>query len=81
MTIAQTSLWYYGGSSDKVYVITVTNNNGTYTVETEWGRRGRSLQSQIKGSFDNRAQALIKFNEILESKTRKGYEVTGQATA
>lgn len=81
MTIAQTSLWYIGGSSDKVYVLTVTHDNGNYTVHAEWGRRGKTRQSQTKGTFQNRGSAMVLFNEILESKTRKGYEVTGQAVA
>ena len=76
MTIAKTSLWYYFGSSDKIYVATVTENNGRFTVKGEWGRRGKNLQSQIKGEFASKHAAIIAYNSLVDSKTGKGYQVT-----
>lgn len=76
MIVAKTSLWFYCGSSDKVYVATVTEQNGRFTVKGEWGRRGKNLQSQIKGEFGNKYAALIAYNSLVDSKTGKGYQVT-----
>ncbi len=80
MVIAQTSLWYYGGTSDKVYVVTARENVfGNWIVVAEWGRRGKTMQSQIKGEFATRGSAMATFNEVVRSKTVKGYQRTGSA--
>ncbi len=76
MTIAKTSLWYCDASSDKVYVATVTETDGVYTVKGEWGRRGRNMQNQIKGTFGNKWAAIVAYNDLVGSKTSKGYQVT-----
>lgn len=76
MTIAKTSLWFYDGSSDKVYVATVTENNGTFAVKGEWGRRGRTMQSQTKGEFGSKWAAIAAYDSLVDSKTSKGYQVT-----
>ena len=81
MTIAQTSLWYIGGKSDKVYVVTAREENGMITVEAKWGRRGKTMQSQVKGYFSHRGSALSCFNEVVLGKRVKGYQVTGSAVA
>lgn len=80
MVIAQTSLWYYGGTSDKVYVITVTDNGGVVTVKAEWGRRGKTMQSQIK-CVTSRPEAMKEFYGLRASKTAKGYRVVASAMA
>lgn len=77
--IAQTSLWYYGGTSDKVYVITATESNGVVTVKAEWGRRGKKMQTQIK-VVTNRAAAMTEFCSLRSSKTAKGYRVVASAS-
>lgn len=76
MIVAKTSLWYFYGSSDKVYVATVTEENGRFTVKGEWGRRGKTMQSQIKGEFGSKYAAIIAYNSLVDSKTGKGYQVT-----
>lgn len=79
MVIAQTSLWYYGGTSDKVYIITAIDNNGVVTVKAEWGRRGKTMQSQVK-VVTNRAAAMTEFYSLKASKTAKGYRVVASAS-
>lgn len=81
MVIAQTSLWYYGGKSDKVYVVTAREEKGNIVVEAHWGRRGKTMQSQVKGIFCHRCGAMTCFDEVIRSKRIKGYQVTGSAVA
>ena len=82
MTIAQTSLWYIGGKSDKVYVVTARENVfGHWVVVAEWGRRGKTMQSQVKGEFSHRGSAMSCFNQVVLGKRVKGYQVTGSAVA
>jgi len=76
MTILRTHLWFVGGSSDKVYIVTLLLTNGVYTVAAQWGRRGKSLQQQVKGNFTSEWQARREFHSLVASKTVKGYQIT-----
>lgn len=80
MTVASISLHYIGGTSDKVYRAEVTMKDGTYTLTGHWGRRGKSLQSQVKGTYQFHWDAVREMHNLVSSKTRKGYRVT-QTTA
>jgi predicted DNA-binding WGR domain protein len=80
MTILKTSLWYIGGTSDKVYHATLDRNaDGNYVLNAQWGRRGKSLQSQTKGVYINQWDATREFHNLVSSKTNKGYRVTERA--
>lgn len=81
MVITSTSLWFYGGSSDKVYVATVKQQGGLYVVTGQWGRRGKTMQSQTKGAFGSRYEAMVAYNSLVNSKTVKGYRVTERVGA
>jgi predicted DNA-binding WGR domain protein len=76
MTVLRTNLWFYAGSSDKVYIVTLLLTNGVYTVAAQWGRRGNTMQSQIKGNFASEWAARREFHSLVASKTAKGYRVT-----
>lgn len=73
MTIRKTSLWFCEGTSDKVYHVTLTLTDGVYTLSAQWGRRGKTLQSQVKGNYTSDWQATRAFHDLVASKTRKGY--------
>lgn len=81
MTILKTSLWFFAGTSDKVYIATLTLTNGVYTLTAQWGRRGKTLQSQIKGNYTRDWDALREFHKLVASKTGKGYRVTEKVGA
>jgi len=82
MTILKTSLWYIGGTSDKVYVVTLAKNDaGHFVVVAQWGRRGKSLQSQTKGTYAEQWAATREFHNLVASKTAKGYRVTEKTHA
>ena len=75
--ILKTNLWYIGGTSDKVYQVTLARNDeGNYVLTAQWGRRGNSLQSQTKGVYENQWRATRDFRYLVASKTQKGYMVT-----
>lgn len=79
MIVAETNLWYYEGSSDKVYRATVTREGeDRYKVTGKWGRRGKTMQSQIKGTFSNERDAMIAYRGLVAEKTNKGYQITGR---
>ena len=75
--IRQTKLWFYEGTSDKVYVAQVIQTgDGYYEVRGNWGRRGKTMQSQTKGRFATEWQATKAYMTLVASKERKGYSVT-----
>lgn len=76
MSILRTHLWFIGGSSDKVYVVELALVNGVYTLTARWGRRGKTMQSQVKGNFTSEWTARREFHSLVASKTAKGYRVT-----
>jgi len=77
MTVLRTHLWFYAGSSDKVYIVTLARNDeGNYVLTAHWGRRGKTLQSQTKGVYENQWRATRDFRYLVASKTQKGYQVT-----
>lgn len=76
MVIVSTRLWYFAGTSDKVYVATVKEQGGLYVVTGQWGRRGKTMQSQTKGTFGDRYRAMMAYQSLVRSKTDKGYRVT-----
>ena len=79
--IRKTVLWFCEGTSDKVYIASVMENNGVYEVVGEWGRRGKTLQSQIKGRYTTDWQAHNAYLNLVDSKRVKGYEACNHAFA
>jgi len=76
MTVASISLHYKAGTSDKVYTAEVTMHNGTYTLTGHWGRRGKNMQSQVKGNYNFHWDAIREMHSLAASKQAKGYRVT-----
>ena len=76
MTLNSISLHYFGGTSDKVYKAEVTMKDGTYTLTAFWGRRGKNMQSQVKGNYPFHWDAVRELHNLVASKTNKGYKVT-----
>jgi hypothetical protein len=79
IVLERTELWYYGGTSDKVYNVTIYHNttSNTFTVEAEYGRRGNNnLAISEKYQGGNRGAAWVKYKAAVDSKTKKGYDVT-----
>jgi len=82
MTILKTSLWFFAGTSDKLYIATLTGSqHGVYTLTAQWGRRGKTLQSQTKGIYYSEWEARREFHKLVGSKARKGYQVTDEVVA
>lgn len=76
--VKKCSLWFREGTSDKVYVATLTLSGTLYTLTGEWGRRGKSMKSQVKGHYHHQWQATRAFHELVASKTLKGYREVSQ---
>lgn len=77
--IRQTKLWFHEGTSDKVYVAQVIQRgDGYYEVRGNWGRRGKTMQTQTKGTFATEWQATKAYMGLVDSKMRKGYEITAR---
>lgn len=76
MNIASMNLWYFQGTSDKVYKVVLTMKDGIYTLTAFWGRRGKTMQSQVKGEYSFHWDAVREMHNLVATKTGKGYKVT-----
>lgn len=76
MTVASISLNFQAGTSNKVYKVVVTMQDGIYTLTGHWGRLGDSLQSQVKGTYDFHWDAVREMYNLAGTKQKKGYSVT-----
>ncbi|MBI4821091.1 MAG: WGR domain-containing protein [Deltaproteobacteria bacterium] len=74
MTLPSTSLFFQEGSSDKVYVARIVEDQGAYTVQVEWGRRGSSLNKGNKALRVPLAEAQKVYDRLVREKTGKGYQ-------
>jgi predicted DNA-binding WGR domain protein len=77
--VRQIKLWFCEGSSDKVYIVSVYESNGVYLVVAQWGRRGKTLQSQTKGRFTSDWQAHQAYLNLVSQKQEKGYNAVSNA--
>jgi bifunctional non-homologous end joining protein LigD len=86
-TIKSESLAYNdiasGGSSDKVYHLSMDKVDGGYTVTAQYGRRGGPLATddKTKPGPVSLAEAEKIFDKTLRSKLAKGYQPTGSPPA
>jgi predicted DNA-binding WGR domain protein len=78
MLFETTKLWYYQGSSDKIYEVTLEkiplSNN--WKVTFKYGKRGSTLKEGEKTENPvsyNTARRI--YNDLIYSKKKKGYEL------
>jgi predicted DNA-binding WGR domain protein len=50
MQTERAELYFRQGSSDKVYHLQLAKENDQWSVHAPWGRRGSSLQSELKAN-------------------------------
>jgi hypothetical protein len=67
-------LYYRRGTSDKVYNISLSSENGGWFVTVEYGRRNGSLKTEIKCAGITYADAYKIYDKILTEKHKKGYK-------
>jgi bifunctional non-homologous end joining protein LigD len=67
-------LYYQEGSSDKVYHIWIEQVGANNTVRYEYGRRGSTLQSEVKIRDTHHAKAAEILLRIVAEKLGKGYK-------
>jgi bifunctional non-homologous end joining protein LigD len=78
--IDQADLHFQSGPSDKVYhVRIIKNDDGTFSVPFEYGRRGSTLTTGEKVSGVTAGSARVQFDKIVKEKTGKGYRLMGNA--
>ena len=66
---------YQSVGSDKVYIVSVKYQpSGDYAVIAKWGRRGGTMQSQLKGVYPTLGGAERAMYELFQEKMNKGYE-------
>jgi bifunctional non-homologous end joining protein LigD len=80
MQTERAELYFRQGSSDKVYHLQLEKENDQWSVHAQWGRRGSSLQSDVKANGVAYEEAKRVYDRILREKMGKGYQVS-QATA
>jgi len=67
-------LFFQEGSSDKVYHAHILDDDGAYTVQVEWGRRGSKLNQGNKAVRVSLAEAEKTYAKLVREKTDKGYQ-------
>ncbi len=68
------SLYYKGGSSDKVYQIQTVPEGDGFVVNFQYGRQGSTLQSGTKTAKPvEEAEAIKIFDKLVREKQAKGY--------
>jgi len=68
-----TVLHYKKGSSDKVYIVSITQAGSACEVTAKNGRIYKKMQSHDKGVFNSRSQAETQAQTVIASKKKKGY--------
>src|SRR5258705_5025085 len=79
MHTERAELYFRQGSTDKVYHLQLENAQARWSVQAQWGRRGSTLQSDIKVSDTTYEEARRVYDRLLREKTGKGYQIA-QAT-
>lgn len=70
-------LHYIGGGSDKVYHVSLLQEDTTYFTAFAYGRRGSRLNTGEKYRGNNLAAARAAYDKIVSEKRGKGYDYTG----
>jgi bifunctional non-homologous end joining protein LigD len=77
MHTERAELYFRQGNSDKVYHLyhlQLEKGNDQWSVRAQWGRRGSSLQSDVKANGVVYEEAKRVYDRILREKTGKGYQ-------
>lgn len=85
--IESCSLAYQEGTSDKVYIVSITKDvlpysihdgspplTHTWTTRVAYGRRGGTLNQGVKGAFQSLEKAQASLEKIVVEKMGKGYK-------
>jgi bifunctional non-homologous end joining protein LigD len=75
MQTERAEMYFRQGSSDKVYHLQLENVEEKWSVQAQWGRRGSTLQSDVKVSNRTYEEAKRVYDRILREKTGKGYQI------
>lgn len=71
--LAHKKLHFYSGSSDKIYIINIFEENSKIILQTEYGRRTRVFTVNPSIEFPSYTKAYVKFSSIAKAKMKKGY--------
>ena len=77
MTRIKTDILHYkkGASHDKVYIVEVIEDAGTFYVYANYGKRmQKNLIRQLKSTTEYRHAAVDEFDNLLRKKLREGYK-------
>ena len=80
MQTERAELYFRQGSSDKVYHLQLEKENDQWSVRAQWGRRGSSLQSDVKANGVAYKEAKCVYDRILREKIGKGYQPSHGST-
>jgi bifunctional non-homologous end joining protein LigD len=78
-TLKSIELFFQEGSSDKVYLASLLEDAGAYTVKVQWGRRGSALNQGNKAVKVSLKAAEQMFDKLVREKTGKGYQAVTEA--
>jgi len=61
------------GSSDKIYIWAIRKVGNIWEVVGKWGRRGKNVSEQRKGSYHRKDTAESEAHSLAMAKEKKGY--------
>lgn len=78
LRVKETLMWYQEGNSDKEYNVYMEKEpSGCLNVFARYGRRGNTPTTVMKCSGEpSLSKATAVFNDLVASKTKKGYKVS-----
>lgn len=77
--VRQSKLFFKEGNSDKVYEVDLCEIGGNYVVNFRFGRAGTALKEGTKTTSPIALSEAEKiFNKLVDEKTKKGYQVSGE---
>lgn len=77
--VRQSKLFFKEGTSDKIYEVDLCEIGGNYVVNFRYGRAGTALKEGTKTTSPiSLTEAEKVFNKLVEEKTKKGYQLSGE---
>ena len=83
MTRIKTDILHFkqGKSHDKVYIVEVIEDNQTFHVYANYGKRmQKNLIRQLKLTTEHKHEAIDEFDNLLRKKVREGYKTVADGT-
>jgi bifunctional non-homologous end joining protein LigD len=80
MQTERAELYFQQGGSDKVYHLKLEQENDQWSARARWGRRGSSLQNDVKANGIVYEETKRAYDRVRQEKMGKGYQLSQAST-